>query len=109
MPIDIYDSVQARLTAYIAPNTPRTKAQKDAFDQAVEAQADYEKSLETAQVGPANAQSYSENNDGVSVSVSYAARAGAAYSESTLHPYVWALLKNAGLLRKGAIPTARRA
>ena len=109
MPIDIYDSVQSRLTAYIAPITPRTKAQKEAFDLAVETQTDYEKSLETAQVGPANAQSYSESNDGVSVSVSYAARAGAAYSESTLHPYAWALLKNAGLLRKGAIPTARRA
>lgn len=106
MAIDIYESVQARLTAYIAPNKPITQAQKRAFEQAVEAQAEYE----SAQVQgfPAGAQSYSMTNDGVSVSVTYAG-AGAAYSEQTLSPYAWALLKNAGLLRRGAIPTARRA
>lgn len=109
MAIDLYDSVEARLKAYIAPNTPRTTAQREAFELAVEAQVEHEKAQANAQIGPAGAQSYSLSNDGVSMSVTYASAAGAAYTESTLHPYVWALLNNAGLLRKGAIPTARRA
>ena len=108
MAIDLYDSVEARLKAYIAPNTPRTKAQQEAFDLAVEAQMEHEKSLSGWQAVPAGATGYSMTNEGVSVSVTMAA-GGAAYTESTLHPYAWALLKNAGLLRKGAIPTARRA
>lgn len=108
MAIDLYDSVQARLTAYIAPNTPRTKAQQEAFELAVEAQVEHEKNAAAWQSVPAGASSYSMTNDGVSVSVTMAG-SGAAYTESTLHPYAWALLKNAGLLRKGAIPTARRA
>lgn len=105
MDIDIHESVQARLTAYIAPNAPITQAQKQAFEQAVKAQAEYESAQ--MQGVPAGAQSYSMSNDGVSVSVTYAG-AGAGYTESTLSPYAWALLKNAGLLRRGAIPTARR-
>ena len=105
MAIDNYESVQARLTAYIAPNTPVTQAQKQAFGEAVKVQAEYESAQ--MQGIPAGAQSYSMSNDGVSVSVTYAG-AGAGYSEQTLSPYAWALLKNAGLLRKGAIPTARR-
>lgn len=108
MAIDLYDSVEARLKAYIAPNTPRTKAQKDAFELAVEAQVEYERDMAGWQMAPAGASSYSMTNDGVSVSVTMAG-GGAAYTESTLHPYVWALLNNAGLLRRGAIPTARRA
>lgn len=106
MAIDQYDSVEARLKAYIAPNTPRTNAQKQVFELAVEAQVEYESAQ--MQGIPAGAQSYSMSNDGVSVSVTYAG-AGAGYSEQTLSPYAWALLKNAGLLRRGAIPTARRA
>lgn len=106
MAIELNDSVRARLTAYIAPNTPRTDAQEQAFELAVEAQAEYESAQ--MQGVPVGAQSYSMSNDGVSVSVTYAG-AGAAYSEQTLSPYAWALLKNAGLLRRGAIPTARRA
>lgn len=105
MPVDIGNSVRARLTAYIAPNQPETSAQKAAFEEAVGAQAEYESAQ--MQGVPAGAQSYSMSNDGVSVSVTYAG-AGAGYSEQTLSPYAWALLKNAGLLRKGAIPTARR-
>ena len=109
MAIDLYDSVEARLKAYIAPNTPRTEVQQKAFALAVEAQVEHEQTQASSQIGPAGAQSYNLSNDGVSVSVTYAGAAGAAYTESTLHPYVWALLNNAGLLRKGAIPTARRA
>lgn len=108
MAIDLYDSVEARLKAYIAPNTPRTAAQKTAFEQAVEAQMEHEKTLSGGLAGPAGAQSYSMQNDGVSVSVTYAAASGAAYTERSLHPYAWALLNNAGLLRRGAIPAARR-
>ena len=108
MAIDIEDSVRARLTAYIAPNVPRTKAQTDAFEDAVTAQIDYEEMLSASQSAPYGAQSYSVSNDGTSVSVTYASGVSAGYSDATLHPYTWALLKNAGLLKRGAIPTARR-
>lgn len=107
MAIDIYDSVEARLKAYIAPNTPETQTQQEAFELAVEAQVDYETEAAAWQTVPAGAQSYSMSNDGVSVSVTMGG-SGAAYTEATLHPYAWALLKNAGLLRRGDVPTARR-
>lgn len=108
MAIDIYASVEARLTAYIAPAKPVTAAQKQAFSDAVEVQYEHETAIAEAQVGPANAESYSASNDGVSVSVTYGASEGAVYTERTLHPYAWTLLYNAGLIRRGAIPTARR-
>lgn len=108
MAIDLYASVEARLTAYIAPNKPVTQEQHQAFDEAVAAQYDFEMETSAAQLGPENAESYSASNDGVSVSVTYSARSGAAYTENTLHPYVWALLNNAGLIRRGAIPAARK-
>lgn len=104
MPIDIYDSVQARLTAYIAPNTPRTKAQKEAFDNAVDAQASYEKSMQAQGAGE-GIESFTLGD--FSAKLKNPA-AQAQYTQDALHPYAWALLFNAGLLRKGAIPTARR-
>lgn len=107
MAIDLYDSVEARMTAYITPNTPQTQAQQEAFDTAVEVQVEYETEAAQWQTAPAGAQSYSMSNDGVSVSVTMGS-SGAAYTEATLHPYAWALLKNAGLLRRGDVPTARR-
>lgn len=105
MPVEIRDSVRARLTAYIAPITPETAAQKEAFEYAVAAQVDFESTQ--VQGIPAGAQSYSMSNDGVSVSITYAG-SGAGYTEQTLSPYAWAVLKNAGLIKKGSIPVARR-
>lgn len=102
MAIDIYDSVEARLTAYIAPNVPRTNAQKQALELAVKVQADYEKGLS---VLPAGMESFKLGDFSAEVK---SPAAYAEYTQDTLHPYAWALLYNAGLLRKGAIPTARR-
>lgn len=108
MAIDLLESVKARLTAYIAPNRPISDVQKQAFDAAVEAQAEYERETASVQQYARGAEGYSISNDGVTVSVTGSGFLGAAYTESTLHPFAWALLNNAGLLRKGAIPTARR-
>lgn len=108
MAVDIYASVEARLTAYIAPVKPVTATQKQAFVDAVNVQCEYETEMAEAHIGPANAQSYSASNDGVSVSVSYGVPDGAIYTERALHPYAWTLLYNAGLIRRGAIPTARK-
>lgn len=102
MAIDIYDSVEARLTAYIAPNVPSTNAQKQAFELAVEAQAEYEKEMSAI---PAGMESFKLGDFSAEVK---SPAAYAEYTQDTLHPYAWALLYNAGLLRKGAIPTARR-
>lgn len=104
MAIDLYDSVEARLTAYIAPNTPRTKAQKDAFELAVEAQMEYEQSAALAGV-PAGVSSFSLGDFSATLS---SGAASPGYTRETISPYAWALLHNAGLLRRGAIPTARR-
>lgn len=102
MAIDIYDSVEARLTAYIAPNVPSTNAQKQAFELAVEAQAEYEKEMSAI---PAGMESFKLGDFSAEVK---SPAAYAEYTQDTLHPYAWALLYNAGLLRKVAIPTARR-
>ena len=104
MPIDIYDSVQARLTAYIAPNTPRTSAQKEAFELAVEAQVEYEKAEQSSGL-PAGIDAFKLGDFSAEMKT---ASASAVYSRDTLSPYAWALLYNAGLLRRGAIPVARR-
>lgn len=108
MAIDLKESVRARLAAYIAPNKPRTDSQRQAFETAVEAQAEYERETSGIQGVVRGASGYSVSNDGVTVSVTGSAAVGAAYTESTLNPYAWAMLMNAGLLRKGAIPVARR-
>lgn len=108
MAIDLIESVRARLTAYIAPNKPNTEVQKQAFEIAVSAQVEYEQTAGSASTMIRGADSYSVSNDGVTISVTGAGSAGAAYTEATLSPYVWALLKNVGLLRAGAIPAARR-
>lgn len=104
MAIDLHDSVEARLTAYIAPNKPRTEAQQQAFEQAVEAQVEYEKSGALAGV-PSGVNSFSLGDFSVTLSIGAAAP---EYTRETISPYAWALLHNAGLLRRGAIPTARR-
>lgn len=99
-----YDYIYERLTAYIAPRTPTTKAQETAFEEAVEAQMAYEdeRPKEAAPDGVA-----SISNDGVSVSFSDGGSRNALYTQSSLSPVAYAYLFNAGLI-PGAIPRARR-
>lgn len=104
MAIDLYDSVEARLKAYIAPNTPRTKAQQEAFYMAVDAQVEHEKSGALAGV-PDSVSSFTLGDFSATLKGSGTAP---EYTRETINSYAWALLHNAGLLRRGAIPTARR-
>lgn len=104
MAIDLYESVEARMTAYIAPNTPRTKAQQEAFELAVDAQVEYEKAEQSSGI-PTGVDSFKLGDFSAEMK---AASASSAYTRDTLSPYAWALLHNAGLLRRGAIPVARR-
>lgn len=102
--MDLEDAVRERLTAYIYPNKARTLAQQDAFEEAVEAQVEYETE------NPMNSMlsgAVSVSNDGMSVS--YASQGGrsAMYTQATVSPAAYAILFNAGLLRS-AIPRARR-
>lgn len=97
------DSVRARLTAYIAPNRPTTAAQKQAFEEAIDAQVEYEQKSADAQL-PDGISTFSIGDFSVSASET---QRGAAYTEGSLSSYAWALLKNAGLIRH-ALPVARR-
>ena len=104
MAIDLEESVRARLTAYIAPNTARTTAEKQAFEEAVDAQVTYEKEIMAAGI-PEGVASFTLGDFSAEM------KAGAAsygYTQETLSTYAWALLYNAGLLRRGALPIARR-
>ena len=102
--MDLEEAVRARLTAYIHPNKARTKAQLSAFEEAVEAQVEYEQSNP---LGAALEGALSVSNDGISVT--YAGQGGkhSMYTQATISPAAYAFLFNAGLL-KSAIPRARR-
>ena len=100
--MELYDSIEARLKAYIHPLTPQTNDQEAAFSDAVEAQIEYEASLETEGI-PGNVQSFSTG--GMSVTLSEGMTG--AYTRNTLCPTAWALLFNAGLIQH-AMPVARR-
>lgn len=102
--MDLEDAVRERLTAYIHPNKARSKAQIAAFENAVEAQVEYEAENPMSSMLEG---AVSVSNDGVSVS--YASRGGksAMYTQATISPAAYAFLFNAGLL-KSAIPRARR-
>lgn len=97
-----YESVEARLKAYIAPNAPQTSEQNDAFEQAVEAQAEYE----SAAGGgiPEGVQAFSIGDFSATMA---GASGGSGYTRATLSPHAWAILFNAGLIRH-AMPVARR-
>lgn len=93
-----------RLRAYIYPNIVETPEQETAFDAAVDAQKAHEALQAQALDGvPANVQSFSIG----SYSVSKAEADVATYTQATICPAAWALLFNAGLLRR-SLPTARR-
>ena len=101
---ELLEQVAERLKAYIHPNTIQTAEQEEAFDTAVEYQAEYEAShaeaLEAAQRG---VQSFSVGN----YSETYFTRHTGEYTASTLCPASYAVLFNAGLLRRD-MPVARR-
>ena len=99
--MDLEDAVRARLTAYIHPNKARTTAQLDAFEEAVEAQVEYEKSGEAESL-PANVQSMTIGKYSVTLKDGQS-----EYTRDTICPATWAILFNAGLLRR-ALPVARR-
>lgn len=99
--MDLEDAVRERLTAYIYPNKARTRAQQDAFEEAVEAQMEYEKSSEAESL-PANVQSMTIGKYSVSLKDGQS-----EYTRGSISPAAWAILFNAGLLRR-ALPVARR-
>ena len=100
--MDERERIEERLRAYIYPNAAQTKAQREAFDEAVDAQLEYE-SAQGTQGLPGNVRGYSIG----SYSVTLAEAPGGAYSRSTICPAAWALLFNAGLL-KHTLPVAQR-
>ena len=94
--------ITERLKAYIHPNIVKTKEQEKAFKNAVDAQTAYEDAQDIAEI-PGNTQSYSIGN----YSVTLAEPTGGAYTQVTICPAAWAILYNAGLLRR-TLPVARR-
>lgn len=98
------DYVRERLIAYIYPRTPSDEAQEEAFENAVNAQVEYESENETIAAPPGVA---AISNDGVSVSFESSRVTGGAYSIHTISPAAYAYLYNAGLIRH-TLPVARR-
>lgn len=98
-----YESVEARLRAYIAPNAPQTRAENDAFEQAVEAQVEYESAAEGDAQVPMGVSGYSAGN----FSVNYGHARSGEFDQFSISPYARAILQNAGLLRH-SMPVARR-
>lgn len=98
------DYVRERLIAYIYPRTPSDEAQEEAFENAVNAQVEYESENETIAAPPGVA---AISNDGVSVSFESSRVTGGAYSIHTIAPSAYAYLYNAGLIRH-TLPVARR-
>lgn len=100
----LVESVTERLKAYIHPNVAQSEEQETAFQKAVQYQAEYEAShadaLDIAQRG---VQSFSSGN----YSETYFTRQSGEYAASTLCPASYAVLFNAGLLRRD-MPVARR-
>lgn len=96
--------VRERLSAYIYPRTPSTPEQKEAFENAVNAQVEYE-TEHPQEVIPEGITSIS--NDGVSVSYTESGSRNALYTQASISPAAYAYLLNAGLVG-GAIPRARR-
>lgn len=98
------DYVRERLTAYIYPRAPSTYAQETAFDNAVEAQMEYEEAHPQEAVPEGIA---SMSNDGMTVSYAESGSRSALYTQASISPAAYAFLLNAGLIG-GAIPRARR-
>lgn len=102
--MDLYDSVRERLAAYIYPITPETREQESAFESAIDAQAEFEKTTDLESI-PGSVASYSIGN--YSVTLRSNAAGGAGYTQAALSPTAWAILFNAGLIQH-SLPIARR-
>ena len=96
------ERIEERLRAYIYPNIARTREQQEAFNNAVDAQLDYESAQGMGDV-PGGVQSFSVGN----YSVTFADASGGVDASGNLCPAAWAFLHNAGLL-KHAMPVAKR-
>ena len=103
MSVSATDCVRERLLAYILPRRPATPEQETALDNAVEVQVDYEAAMGIAGV-PGNVAAYS--NDGVSMTF-VQGRNAPTYSDDTISPVAWSILRNAGLIAY-SLPTARK-
>lgn len=101
--MDLEQSVRERLTAFIYPVVPRSKNQTYAFEEAVQVQYEYESRNESFSI-PDGVASFSIGDFSAKMMND---SHSAAYTQATISPHAWAILKNAGLLRSG-IPTARR-
>ena len=93
--------IRDRLLAYLFPQKPQTEEQLAEFERAVTAQAEYESNIIGADVASNVSQM---SNDGVSISF-YGGRI-AQYTDDTISPNAWAILRNAGLIAY-SLPTAR--
>ena len=98
------DYVRERLSAYIYPRAPSTPAPEEAFDEAVDAQMQYE-IANPQEVIPEGIASMS--NDGMSINYADSGSRNALYTQASISPVAYAYLLNAGLIG-GAIPRARR-
>lgn len=96
--------VRERLSAYIYPRRPETDEQEIAFDDAVQAQVEYEERNDGLSM-PAGVASAS--NDGVSVTFRSDRTETAEYTVASICPAAYAYLFNAGLIRH-TLPVARR-
>lgn len=100
--MDERDLIEARLLAYIRPNEPATSEAEAAFADAVDAQLAYEQKSGGAELPP-GVESLSIGD--------YSVRAfepsGAAYTSASICPVAWAILVNAGLLKR-TWPQAQR-
>lgn len=94
--------IAERLRAYIHPNAADTAEREEAFERAVDAQLAYESANGVEEV-PGNVRSFSVGNYSVTLDGS----AAGADGQASLCPAAWAILFNAGLLRR-ALPVAKR-
>ncbi len=95
------EQIEARLRAYIRPNEAKTPEEEAALAKAVDAQLAYEQS--GGEGLPPGVESMTIGE----YSVRASAPTGAAYTSASLCPAAWAILTNAGLLRR-AWPVAQR-
>ena len=94
-------AVEERLRAYMHPNRAQTPEQQAALERAVDAQLAFERDGGAGL--PPGVAAMTVGN----YSVRLAEPGGAAPSQSNLCPAAWAILFNAGLLKR-ALPVAQR-
>ena len=100
--MDEREYISERLRAYIQPNAAETAEQEEAFENAVDAQLQYEADQGNEEI-PGNVRSFSVGN----YSVTLDGAAGGADAQARICPAAWAILFNAGLLKR-VLPVAKR-